>query len=133
MLTDSVADALTRIRNAQRRGHHSVRVRRSKMVKAVLDVLKGEGLVEKISEVKDEETGHRSLEVVLKYYESGEPMMSSIVRVSKPGRRVYSSRGSIPRVQGGLGISILSTSKGIVSDREARKQGVGGELLATIS
>lgn len=130
MVNDPIADLLTRIRNAQGAHHSSVRAPSSKVAKAVLKVLKDEGFIGDFTDVP--ETKFPELEIGLKYYESGEPVMGKIVRVSSPGRRVYSESKHLPKVSSGLGISIVSTSQGMMSDREARKRGIGGELVAKV-
>jgi small subunit ribosomal protein S8 len=141
MVNDPIADLLTRIRNAQRAHHRSVTVRKSKATKRVLDVLKKEGFIEGYSEVKapekkvpgmGTELKFGGIEVVLRYYETGEPLISSIERVSTPGMRVYTEVTKLPKVFSGLGISIVSTSQGVMSDRDARKKGIGGEVLARV-
>ncbi|MEE9379823.1 MAG: 30S ribosomal protein S8 [Hyphomonadaceae bacterium] len=128
-LSDPLGDLLTRIRNAQMRGRTTVTSPASKLRARVLEVLQSEGYIRGFSEV--EKGGFRELEVELKYYE-GAPVISQIKRVSKPGRRVYSSVGDIPLVRNGLGISILSTSKGVMSDNSARTENVGGEVLCRV-
>jgi small subunit ribosomal protein S8 len=131
MITDQVSNFLTKLRNAQRRGHKNVEVAATKNVSRILDVLKSEGFIEGYKKSETESVGG-SYRVSLKYYESGEPMMSTIKRISKPGRRVYSGIEKLHKVSSGLGIVIISTSKGIMSDRQARKQKLGGELIAVI-
>ncbi len=133
MKTDSVADALTRIRNAQRAGHKSVRVLKSSLVAKVLEVLKTEGFIDHVDTKKDAEDKFEEFEVFLKYYSSGQPAMNSLRRISKSGKRVYASTDHMPRVESGLGISIVSTSQGVMSDREARRRKIGGEVLAVVS
>lgn len=133
MVNDTIADVLTRIRNAQRAGHKSVRVSASRSSQGVLTVLRDEGFVESFEVVKDRADKFDECNVVLKYFGSGEPVIDKAKRMSTPGRRVYSGVEDLPRVDCGLGISIISTSKGIISDREARKQHIGGEVLATVS
>mgnify|MGYP006276096709 FL=1 len=129
-LSDPLGDMLTRIRNAQMRNQSKVVTPASKLRARVLEVLQAEGFIRGYVEV--EKDGHKSLEIELKYYE-GSPVISDLKRVSKPGRRVYSSVTDIPLVQNGLGISILSTSKGVMSDNMAREQNVGGEILCRVS
>jgi small subunit ribosomal protein S8 len=131
MMTDPIADMLTRIRNGLhvRRGH--VDVQASRLARAVLEVLRREGFVQETREVQSP-SGHPHLRVLLKYDRDGEPVISKIGRVSKPGCRVYRGVSDIPRVLNGLGISVLTTSKGVLSDREARAQGVGGEVLCEV-
>ena len=133
MLTDTLADMLTRIRNAQRIGHRSVKVSKSSLGMAVLSVLKDEGFIELFEVKNDAETSFDYCDVYLKYYSSGQPAMSEIKRMSSPGRRQYVGTEELPKPEGGLGISVVSTSQGVMSDREARKRKIGGELLAVIS
>ena len=129
-LSDPLGDMLTRIRNAQMRNQSKVVTPASKLRARVLEVLQAEGFIRGYVEV--EKDGHKSLEIELKYYE-GSPVISDLKRVSKPGRRVDSSVTDIPLVKNGLGISILSTSKGVMSDNMAREQNVGGEILCRVS
>ncbi|MEL6244671.1 MAG: 30S ribosomal protein S8 [Pseudomonadota bacterium] len=128
-ISDPLGDMLTRIRNAQMRGMTRVSTPASKLRVRVLEVLEAEGYIRGFAEVERE--GRRNIEIDLKYYE-GEPVIQEIKRVSKPGRRVYSSVNDIPLVRNGLGISILSTSKGVVSDNVARDNNVGGEILCRV-
>jgi small subunit ribosomal protein S8 len=120
---------LTRIRNAQMRGRTTVTTPASKLRRRVLDVLIEEGFIRGFAEV--EKDGKKELEIQLKYYE-GAPVISDIARVSKPGRRVYSSIKDLALVRNGLGVSILSTPKGVMSDAAARAQNVGGEVLCRV-
>lgn len=129
-LNDPLGDMLTRIRNAQMRGKSSVISPSSKLRRWVLDVLKDEGYIRGYSEKQFTGT-MGELEIELKYHE-GRPVIQDIQRVSKPGRRVYSSVKTMPVVQNGLGISILSTPKGVMSDSAARENNVGGEVLCRI-
>jgi small subunit ribosomal protein S8 len=131
MVTDPVADMLTRVRNAQRAGHSLVTVPGAKMSFRILTLLKSEGFIENFREVKNPK-GFVDLEVELKYRD-GYGCIRDLKRVSKPGRRVYSSVDGLPKVDCGLGIAIISTSKGLVSDREARRQKLGGEVIALVS
>jgi small subunit ribosomal protein S8 len=128
-LNDPLGDMLARIRNAQMRGRDSVFSPASKLRAHVLEVLKDEGYIRAYAEV--EKDGRKELEIQLKYAE-GAPVISVIQRVSKPGRRVYSSIRDLGLVRNGLGISILSTPKGVMSDAAARSQNVGGELLCKV-
>jgi small subunit ribosomal protein S8 len=128
-LNDPLGDMLARIRNAQMRGRDSVFSPASKLRAHVLEVLKDEGYIRAYAEV--EKDGRKELEIQLKYAE-GAPVISDIQRVSKPGRRVYSSIRDLGLVRNGLGISILSTPKGVMSDAAARSQNVGGELLCKV-
>ena len=129
-MTDPVADMITRIRNGQRVGKSTVSSPASKLRGAVLDVLQSEGYIRGY-ERTEPEPGKPEFEISLKYSE-GRPAIREIKRISKPGRRVYSSMKNLPRVYNGLGISILSTPSGVMSDLEARKQNVGGEVLCQV-
>ena len=128
MLTDPLADLLTRIRNGQRSRKAVVNSPPSKMRERVLDVLKREGYIRGYSRVEGEAD---ALRIELKYHQ-GEPVIREIGRISRPGRKVYSDIKSLPRVHGGLGIAILSTPKGVMSDGEARAANVGGEVLCRV-
>jgi len=129
-MTDPLGDMLTRIRNAQMRGKGKVSTPASKIRKNVLDVLQNEGYIRGYAQVEFD-GGKAEIEIELKYYD-GSPVIKEIKRISKPGRRVYSSVDDLPRVHNGLGVSILSTSKGVMSDSEARTQNVGGEILCRV-
>lgn len=129
-MTDPVGDMLTRIRNAQMRGKSKVSSPASSLRARVLDVLEHEGFIRGYARV-DYDGGKSELEIELKYYD-GEPVIREIHRVSTPGRRVYTSVKTLPVVYNGLGISILSTPKGVMSDAEARNQNVGGEVLCQV-
>jgi len=129
-MTDPLGDMLTRIRNALMRGKSKVSSPASSLRANVLDVLKAEGYIRGYSRV-DFNNGKAELDIELKYFE-GTPVIREITRISKPGRRVYSSVKSIPRVANGLGVSILSTPKGVMADHDAREQNVGGEVLCQI-
>lgn len=133
MSTDSIADLLTRIRNAQLAGHSSVLVRVSKLNRKLLTVLKGEGFLGDYSEVTPEGANFPLLRVELRYRDNGYPVISSCQRVSKCGRRVYVGADGVKREKSGLGISVISTSQGLMSDRDARKRGIGGEVVAVVS
>ena len=130
-MTDPIADLLTRIRNGIRVRASSVDVRPSRFVKSVAEVLKREGYVEDVR-TSDGLDGRPGLRVYLKYDVDGNPVISSIGRVSKPGRRAYKGVRELPRILNGLGICVLSTSRGVFSDREARAQGVGGKILCEV-
>jgi len=129
-MTDPIADMLTRIRNAQKAQHLKTDIPYSGVKKEVARVLKDEGYIESFK-VTDEGV-RQKLQVVLRYTEGGAAVMSGIERASSPGRRFYTGAKEIPFVLGGLGISILSTSQGVMSDREARRRQVGGEVLCNI-
>lgn len=133
MTTDTIADLLTRVRNAYSAGSKTVIVPVSKVNASILEVLKKEGFIENYATKKEAIGSFDGIDVVLKYYESGEPVVSKAKRVSKPGRRVYVRNGKIAKVENGLGIAIVSTSQGIMSDRDARKMKIGGELLAQVA
>lgn len=130
LMNDPLGDMLTRIRNAQMRGKSTVRTPSSKLRAWVLDVLKDEGYIRGYEKVQTAE-GHAELEISLKYFE-GTPVIREIRRVSKPGRRVYAGVKDIPSVRQGLGVSIVSTPKGVMSDAAARTANVGGEVLCTV-
>ena len=129
-LTDPIGDMFSRIRNGQLRSLNSIIVPSSKFRKNILEILKNEGY---ISDYFIEKTlnNKTTLKVSLKYYE-GDPVIKEIKRISKPGRRVYSRANSIPKVMNGLGLAILSTSKGVMSDTEARKKNIGGEVICRV-
>jgi small subunit ribosomal protein S8 len=128
---DTISDMLTRIRNAFAVRHPAVMIPSTKMTRSIAEVLKSEGFIGDVDE--SGEGIKKSLVISLKYKsKTRKPIIQSIRRVSKPGLRVYSNRRELPRVLGGIGIAIISTSKGIMTDREARKQGVGGEVLCYV-
>ena len=129
-LSDTIADMLTRIRNAARNKAKRVECRNSKVCKGIAKVLQDEGYIAGFDVIDDGRQG--ILRIDLKYGPNGEQLIHSVVRQSKPGRRVYAKVDELPRPLAGLGISIVSTSKGVLSDRQARTQSVGGELLCTI-
>ncbi|OGI41066.1 MAG: 30S ribosomal protein S8 [Candidatus Muproteobacteria bacterium RBG_16_64_10] len=130
MMTDPIADMLTRIRNGLQAEKLSVRMPSSRVKRAIAQVLKDEGYIEGFSESR--ESGRGMLEVALKYHE-GRPVIDRIDRVSKPGMRVYRGRHALPRVDDGLGVVIVSTPQGVMSDRAARKAGLGGEVLCVVA
>ena len=129
-LNDPLGDLFSRIRNAQMRNKSKVSTPGSKMRARVLEVLKSEGYIRGYATV-EHSSGRSEIEIELKYFD-GEPVIREIERVSKPGRRVYASVKSLPRVNNGLGISVLSTPKGIMADHDARDANVGGEILFTV-
>jgi len=127
-MQDPIADLLTRIRNAQQAHHPAVSMPSSKLKVAICEVLKREGYIDGFS--VDSESKPQ-LSVALRYYK-GRPVIEELRRVSRPGLRAYRDTGSLPQVRAGLGVSIVSTNKGVMTDREARAQGVGGEVLCTV-
>ncbi len=131
MLTDPISDMLTRIRNAVMARHERVTIPASKLKKSLAEILVSEGYVSSV-QADTAENGHEHIVLVLKYGRDKHPAIEGIRRVSRPGRRVYVGCDGIQKVRQGLGISVLSTSRGVMSDREARKQGVGGELLCEV-
>lgn len=129
-INDPVGDMLTRIRNAQMRGHSKAHTPASKLRGWVLDVLQTEGYIRGYTRV-EESNSHANFEIELKYFD-GQPVIQKIKRVSTPGRRVYSAVDEVASVRNGLGISILSTSKGVMSDAAAREANVGGEVICQV-
>ena len=130
LVNDPIADMLTRIRNAQIAKHDSVMVPASNMKKSIAQILLDEGYVKSVDYIDDGLQGQ--IKIVLKYAQGKESVIKGLKRISKPGLRVYAKNEEIPKVLGGLGIAIISTSKGVMADKEARKAGVGGEVLAYI-
>lgn len=128
--TDPIADMLTRIRNANSSKHKTVDIPASKMKVAIADILFKEGYIKSFEEISSDVQG--TIRVTLKYDEKGNRVIAGIKRISKPGLRVYASKEDLPQVLNGLGIAIVSTSKGIMTDKEARKVGLGGEVLAYV-
>jgi len=131
MMTDPIADLLTRIRNASRAEHEKVDIPASKLKVRIAEILKSEGFVKNLR-VIEEQGKFPTLRVYLKYGVGNEQVISGLVRVSKPGRRVYVAKDRIPSILGGMGVAILSTSRGVMTDREVRKQQLGGEVLAYV-
>lgn len=129
-ITDSIADLLTRIRNANTQKHESVEIPASNLKKAIVQILLDEGYIKSFTVTEDGKQG--IIKVVLKYTENKAPVITGLRRVSKPGLRIYSDVENLPKVMKGLGIAIISTSKGVMTDRQARKENVGGEVLAYI-
>ena len=129
-MTDPIADMLTRIRNAQLVGHADVRMPCSKLKVSIAKVLKDEGYIDDFA--VREGGVMKELHIALKYY-AGRPVIEKLERVSKPGLRVYKGRNDIPRVMNGLGVAILSTSRGVMTDRKARADGVGGEVICIVA
>lgn len=129
-MSDPLGDMLTRIRNGQRANLNTITSPASNLRASVLDVLKREGYIRDYERMQGE-SGKPEIRIELKYYE-GEPVIRTITRISRPGQRVYSSIGDLPRVSNGLGIAIISTPKGVLSDSEARVEHVGGEVLCNV-
>ncbi len=128
--TDPIGDMFARIRNGQMRNLNSVIIPSSNFRKNILEILKSEGYIKDFF-IEKNENNKSTLKISLKYYE-GDPVIKEIKRISKPGRRVYSRANSIPKVMNGLGLAILSTPKGVMSDTEARKQNIGGEIICRV-
>mgnify|MGYP005774885901 CR=1 FL=1 len=131
IVTDPIADMLTRIRNAQTAKHETAIVPVSKMKLVIANILLNEGYIQGVT-VVDENSVQPNLLITLKYGPNNEKVISGLKRISKPGLRIYAGSNELPKVLNGLGIAIISTSKGIMTDREARKLGVGGEVLAYV-
>lgn len=129
-ITDSIADLLTRIRNANTQKHESVEIPASNLKKAIVQIFLDEGYIKSFTVTEDGKQG--VIKVVLKYTEDKAPVITGLRRVSKPGLRIYSDVENLPKVMKGLGIAIISTSKGVMTDRQARNENVGGEVLAYI-
>lgn len=129
-ITDPIADLLTRIRNANSARHVYVDIPASNMKKSVVDILLKEGYIKSVENIEDGKQG--IIRVTLKYGANKEKVISGIKRISKPGLRVYAAKDELPKVLGGLGVAIISTSKGIVTDKDARRENVGGEVLAFV-
>jgi len=129
-MTDPIADLLTRIRNANMVRHEKLEVPASKMKKDVADILKREGFIRDVEFIEDNKQG--ILRIFLKYGANNERVITGIKRISKPGLRVYAKADDVPRVLNGLGIAIVSTSQGVISDKEARAKKIGGEVIAYV-
>lgn len=130
MLTDPVADMLTRIRNASKAEQEKVDIPASKLKVRIAEILRGEGFIKNFRHIEDKKQG--TLRVYLKYGPRNERVISGLVRVSTPGRRVYAAADRLPSVLGGMGVAVLSTSKGLLTDRECRQRKVGGEVLCYV-
>jgi len=130
-LSDPIADMLTRIRNAVRSDKRQVNVRASKICEGIAAALQREGYIDGFDRIDDGKQG--VLRITLKYDQEGRPAITEIRRISKPGCRMYAAIDSLPRVMGGMGVAIVSTSKGVISDRNCRENKVGGEVLCTVS
>jgi small subunit ribosomal protein S8 len=129
-ITDPIADMLTRIRNANTARHERVLIPASKLKLEIAKVLKGQGYIQKYDLVDDKR--HGQIRVHLRYGAEGVPVITGLRRISRPGMRVYVDAKRVPRVMGGLGVSVLSTSRGVLGDREARRRGLGGEVLCHV-
>lgn len=129
-MTDPIADLLTRIRNAQQARHEKLKVPASKLKRSIVKILVEEGYIAGFEELPDDKQG--LIEVELRYGPAGENTISALERVSRPGRRVYCGKDEIPRVLNGLGITILSTSRGVLTGAQCRKMGIGGEVLCNV-
>lgn len=130
VMTDPVADLLTRVRNANMVNHEKVEIPASKVKKAIADIFKTEGYIKDCEFIDDGKQG--IIRIYLKYGTNKEKVISGLKRISKPGLRVYAKKDEVPRVLGGLGTALISTSKGIMTDKDARKQGLGGEVICYI-
>ena len=130
MVTDPIADMLTRLRNGQKAGHESVAIPASRLKLEIAKILKSEGYVKNYKLIQDNKQG--ILKVFLKYDDKKRPGILALKRVSTPGRRVFAKADKIPAVKSGMGVAILSTSRGIMTDRKARKDNLGGEVLCTV-
>jgi small subunit ribosomal protein S8 len=131
-MTDPIADMLTRIRNGIQSRHDRVELPASKLKVEIAKILKSEGFISNYKVVDEDGKPSKTLRIQLKYSQDGEPVIHGIERVSRPGRRVYRGKEDIPRVLGGLGLAIVSTSKGVLSANEAARNGVGGEVLCQV-
>ena len=130
MVSDPIADFLTRIRNASRAEHEKVDIPSSRLKLRMAEILKDEGFIKNFRVIEDNKQG--TLRVYLKYGAGSEKIISGIVRVSRPGRRIYVTKDKIPTILGGMGVAILSTSAGVMTDRQVKKQHLGGEVLAYV-
>ncbi|WP_447984198.1 30S ribosomal protein S8 [Nitrospira sp. Nam74] len=130
MMTDPIADLLTRIHNALGRGHASVTVPASKLKMEILRVLKAEGFIGQYE--REQSGGHPILKIQLRYIGEGQPVITGVRRISRPGKRVYVGSRELTRVLNGMGLSIVSTSKGLMTDQESRRAGLGGEVLCQV-
>ncbi len=129
-MTDPIADMLTRIRNANMVRHANVEVPASNMKKTIAQILSDEGFIKGFEVIEDDKQG--TIKITMKYDENKDRVITGLKRISKPGLRVYAKRNEVPRVLGGLGIAIISTSHGIMSDKQARKEGLGGEVICYV-
>ena len=129
-MTDPIADMLTRIRNGAHAKHTTVDVPSSNMKKGISDILLREGYIKNVEVIEDNK--QNVLRITLKYSDEGEKVISGIKRISKPGLRVYAQANEVPKVLGGLGTAIISTSKGLLTDKDCRKEGIGGEVVCSV-
>ncbi len=129
-VSDLIADQLTVIRNAIMAGKKTVTIKRSRIIENIMDIAKGEGFIENYKVLEDNKQG--LIKVYLKYSEDGTPIMENLKRISKPGRRIYVSSKDVKNVMGGVGVAIYSTSKGLLTDKQASEQGLGGELVCEL-
>lgn len=129
-MTDPIADMLTRIRNANMVRHANVEIPASNMKKTIAQILSDEGFIKGYEVTEDDKQG--TIKITMKYDENKDRVITGMKRISKPGLRVYAKRNEVPRVLGGLGIAIISTSRGIMSDKQARKEGLGGEVICYV-
>lgn len=132
MHSDPIADMLTRIRNAGKNGHSEVKVKASKICRGVADVLKSEGYINDVEKI-DDATKQGFLRITLKYAPDGTPAINEIKRVSKTGRRIYSAAGKLPYVMNGMGILIVTTNKGVMTDKQCREAKLGGEIICMVN
>ena len=132
MHSDPIADMLTRIRNAEHAGRENVSIRASKVCQGIAEVLKNEGYINGFDKI-DDATGQGIIMVQLKYTDEGTPAITEIKKISKNGRRIYSSVKTLPYVMNGMGIAVVSTSKGVMTDKQCRDKNIGGEVICTVS
>jgi small subunit ribosomal protein S8 len=130
MLTDPIADLLVRLENGARRRHETVKVPASRLKRQILGILGKEGFIQSFEE--GQEDGHPILTIQLRYIDQERPMITGMRRISKPGRRVYIGREGVPKVRSGIGLAIISTSQGLMTDGESRRAGLGGEVLCSV-
>jgi len=130
VMTDPIADFLTRVRNANQARHESLEAPASKMKKDIANILKREGFIKNVEYMEDDKQG--IIRVFLKYGKDNERVITGLKRISKPGLRVYAKAGEVPKVLNGLGIAIVSTSEGVITDKEARTKNIGGEIIAYV-
>lgn len=130
MMTDPIADLLTRIRNANMAQHDTVEIAASNVKKAIAEILKEEGFIRDYHYINDHKQG--VLKITLKYGQDSRRVITGLKRISKPGLRVYARKDNLPKVLGGLGIAIISTSRGLLTDKDARREGIGGEVLCYV-